>query len=235
MRGTPDLQLSMLTSLSPESLIPAEHPIRRIKPVVEAVLRELGPEFDAMYAATGRHSVPPENLLKASVLMALYSIRSERQFCERLRYDMLFKWFLDLPVDAEGWDHSTFSRNQDRLLGQEIAEQFFAAVVEQATLRRYIGGEHFSVDGTLLEAWASHKSFKPKTAKKGDNLRKDRRRKGPRGGGGRNAEVNFHGEQRSNVTHVSTTDPEALLARKSSATAAKLSYAGTCSWTTARH
>ena len=228
MRGTPDLQLSMLTSLAPEDLIPAEHPIRRIKPVVEAVLQELGPEFDAMYAATGRHSVPPENLLKASVLMALYSIRSERQFCERLRYDMLFKWFLDLPMDAEGWDHSTFSRNQERLLGQEIAEQFLAEVVEQARLRRYIGGDHFSVDGTLLEAWASHKSFKPKRpTPKGTNLRSDRRKRNRnRGGGGRNVEVDFHGEPRSNETHESTTDPEARLARKSNGTAAKLSYAG---------
>jgi Transposase domain (DUF772) len=147
--------------------------------------------------------------------MALYSIRSERQFCERLRYDLLFKFFLDLNVDDEGFDHSTFSRNRERLLSHEIADRFFAAVVQQAHLRRYISGEHFSVDGTLLEAWASHKSFRPKDG-------------GGQGGPppGRNAEVDYHGERRSNETHQSTTDSEARLARKGSGVAAKLSYAG---------
>ena len=214
MRGTTTRQATMLSTLTTDSLIPMDHPIRRIKPVVEAVLAELAPEFDAMYARTGRQSVPPEHLLKATVLMALYSIRSERQFCERLRYDLLFKFFLDLNVDDEGFDHSTFSRNRERLLSHEIADRFFAAVVQQAHLRRYVSGEHFSVDGTLLEAWASHKSFRPKD-----------------GGGtppppGRNVEANFHGEKRSNDTHQSTTDPEARLARKGNFVAAKLSYAG---------
>jgi len=218
MRGTPDTQLTMLSTLNPEILIPSDHPIRRIKAVVEAVLADLGPEFDAMYATTGRHSVPPEHLLKASVLMALYSIRSERQSCERLRYDLLFKYFLDLNVDDEGFDHSTFSKNRERLLKHEVGDRFFAAVVRQAKLRRYVSGEHFSVDGTLLEAWASHKSFRPKD-------------EGQQGGGGshgpgRNAEVNFRGQPRSNETHRSITDPEALLARKSDGVAAKLSYAG---------
>jgi transposase len=162
MRGTTTRQATMLSTLTTDSLIPPEHPIRRIKPVVEAVLAELGPEFDAMYARTGRQSVPPEQLLKATVLMALYSIRSERQFCERLRYDLLFKFFLDLNVDDEGFDHSTFSRNRERLLSHEVADRFFAAMVRQAHLRRYLSGERFSVDGTLLEAWASHKSFRPK-------------------------------------------------------------------------
>ena len=152
MRGTTTRQATMLSTLTSDSLIPLDHPIRRIKPVVEAVLADLGPEFAAMYARTGRQSVPPEHLLKATVLMALYSIRSERQFCERLRYDLLFKFFLDLNVDDEGFDHSTFSRNRERLLSHEIADRFFAAVVQQAHLRRYISGEHFSVDGTLLEA-----------------------------------------------------------------------------------
>jgi transposase len=216
MRGTTTRQVTMLSALTTDSLIPPEHPIRRIKPVVEAVLSELGPEFDAMYARTGRQSVPPEQLLKATVLMALYSIRSERQFCERLRYDLLFKFFLDLNVDDEGFDHSTFSRNRERLLGHEIADRFFAAVVRQAHLRRYLSGEHFSVDGTLLEAWASHKSFRPKD---------DDGRSGPPPPG-RNAEVNYHGERRSNETHQSTTDPEARLARKGNAVAAKLSYTG---------
>jgi transposase len=215
MRGTSERQLAMLSSLSPEDLIPADHPIRRIRKVVEAVLAELDGEFDAMYAGSGRPSVPPETLLKATVLMALYSMRSERAFCERLNYDLLFKWFLDLPIDARAFDATTFTKNRDRLLDHEIADQFFAAVVGQAKLRRYLSSEHFSVDGTLLEAWASHKSFQPKD-KPG--------RKPPKAG--RNAEVSFHGERRSNETHQSTTDPEARMARKSNATAAKLCYTG---------
>jgi len=216
MRGTTTRQATMLSTLTSDSLIPLDHPIRRIKPVVEAVLAELAPEFDAMYARTGRQSVPPEHLLKATVLMALYSIRGERQFCERLRDDLLFKFFLDLNVDDEGFDHSTFSRNRQRLLTHEIADRFFAAVVQQAHLRRYISGEHFSVDGTLLEAWASHKSFRPK----------DGGGKGGPPAPGRNAEVDDHGEKRSNETHHSTTDPEARLARKGNGVAAKLSDAG---------
>jgi transposase len=218
MRGEPERQLAMLTTLSPEELIPADHPIRRIREVVDAVLADLDGEFTAMYARTGRPSVPPEYLLKATVLMALYSIRSERAFCERLNYDLLFKWFLDLPIDARAFDATTFTKNRERLLSHEIADRFFAAVVAQAKLRRYISSEHFSVDGTLLEAWASHKSFKPK----------DGSGSGPASASsaGRNPEVNFHGERRSNQTHRSTTDPEARLARKSVAAPAKLCYAG---------
>jgi transposase len=213
MRGSTDPQLRMIT-LTPESLIPRNHPIRRIKAMVDAVLAELSPEFDAMYAATGRHSVPPEQLLKVKVLMALYSIRSERQFCERLRYDMLFKYFLELHAEDEGFDHSTLSRNAERLLKHEIADRFFTAVVGQAHLRRYISGEHFSVDGTLLEAWASHKSFRPKDGSGGPPPP------------GRNAELDYHGERRTNETHQSSTDPEARMARRSNSVAAKLSYAG---------
>ena len=205
----------MLLSLSPEELIPPDHPIRRIRKVVDTVLDELDGDFNAMYAAGGRPSVPPEQLLKATVLMALYSIRSERAFCERLNYDLLFKWFLDLPIDARAFDATTFSKNRKRLLEAEIADRFFAAVVAQARLRRYLSSEHFSVDGTLLEAWASHKSFKPKDAPKD-----------PPAKTGRNAETNFRGERRSNETHSSTTDPEARLARKSNATAAKMCFAG---------
>jgi len=214
VRGSPERQMAMLTTLSAEDLIPADHPIRRIRAVVDAVLDELDGEFDAMYATKGRPSVPPEQLLKATVLMAMYSIRSERAFCERLNYDLLFKWFLDLAIDAKGFDATTFSKNRRRLLDHEIADRFFAAVVGQAKLRRYVSSEHFSVDGTLLEAWASHKSFQPKD--------------GPPSslGPGRNTEVSFHGQRRSNQTHQSTTDPEARMARKSNATAAKLSYAG---------
>jgi transposase len=215
MRGEPQRQLAMLTTLSPEELIPVDHPIRRIRTVVEVVLADLDAEFDAMYSRTGRPSVPPEQLLKATVLMALYSIRSERAFCERLNYDLLFKWFLDLPIDARAFDATTFTKNRERLLSHEIADRFFALVVAQAKLRRYISSEHFSVDGTLLEAWASHKSFKPK----------DGSGPGPTGPG-RNPEVNYRGRRRSNQTHQSATDPEARLARKSQATAAKLCYAG---------
>jgi transposase len=180
----------MLSSLSAEELIPADHPIRRIRKVVDVVLAELDGEFDAMYATSGRPSVPPETLLKATVLMALYSIRSERAFCERLNYDLLFKWFLDLPIDARSFDATTFSKNRQRLLSHEIADRFFVAVVKQAQLRRYVSSEHFSVDGTRLEAWASHKSFQPKATSK---------RKPPKG---RNDEVSYHGERRSNETHL---------------------------------
>lgn len=216
MRGTPDRQLSMLSSLSTEDLIPTDHPIRRIRVVVDTVLAELDGTFDAMYAKSGRPSVPPEMLLKASVLMAMYSMRSERAFCERLNYDMLFKWFLDLPIDAASFDASTFSKNRQRLLDADVADEFFAAVVRQAKLRRYISSDHFSVDGTLLEAWASHKSFKPK------DVERDRD-DAPKG---RNAEVQWHGQKRSNDTHASTTDPDARLYRKSNNTAAQLCYAG---------
>jgi transposase len=216
MRGTPDRQLSMLSSLSTEDLIPADHPIRRIRVVVDEVLASMDASFDAMYAKSGRRSVPPEQLLKASVLMAMYSMRSERAFCERLNYDMLFKWFLDLPIDAASFDASTFSKNRQRLLDADIADEFFAAVVTQAKLRRYMSSDHFSVDGTLLQAWASHKSFKPKDNPDGGND------DGPKG---RNGEVQWHGQKRSNETHASTTDPDVRLYRKSNNTAAQLCYA----------
>ena len=142
----------MLTSLSTEDLIPKDHPIRGIRKVVDEVLVELDGDLDAMYSRIGRPSVPPEQLLKATILMALYSVRSERAFCERLNYDLLFKWFLDLPIDAKAFDPTTFTKNRDRLLEAEIADRFFAAVVRQATLRRYVSREHFSVDGRLPEA-----------------------------------------------------------------------------------
>jgi transposase len=214
MRGSSDPQLAMLTSLSIEDLIPGDHPIRKIRVVVDAVLAELDPIFDAMYAAGGRRSVPPEVLLKATVLMAMYSIRSERAFCERLNYDLLFKWFLDMRIDQPAFDATTFTKNRQRLLDHDVADEFFAAVVRQAKLRRYVSSDHFSVDGTLLNAWASHKSFKPKDGPPTDPP------------AGRNVEVQWHGEKRSNETHASTTDPEARLYRKSNNTAATLCYAG---------
>ena len=209
-----------------EELIPLGHPIRRIRPVVDEILAGLEPEFDRMYALKGRPSVPPEQLLKACVLMGLYTIRSERQFCERLQYDMLFKWFMDMPINAAAFDPSTFSKNKDRLLEHKIAERFFAVVVDLARLREYVSSDHFSVDGTLLEAWASDKSFQPKQPSDPPD--------GPPAGKpaagaqvqGRNMDVDFHGQKRSNLTHESTTDPEARLFRKSSNTAAKLCFAG---------
>ena len=204
----------MLSSVSTEDLIPAGHPIRRIRVVVEAVLAELDPVFDRMYAAGGRASVPPETLLKASVLMALYSIRSERAFCERLNYDLLFKWFLDMRIDQAAFDATTFTKNRQRLVDHEVADEFFAAVVRQAKLRRYTSSEHFSVDGTLLKAWASHKSFKAKDGPPSDPP------------AGRNTEVGWRGQKRTNDTHASTTDPEARLYRKSNNTAATLCFAG---------
>lgn len=214
MRGNSDPQLAMLTSLSTEDLIPPDHPIRKIRVVVDAVLAELDPIFDEMYATSGRRSVPPEVLLKSTVLMAMYSIRSERAFCERLNYDLLFKWFLDMRIDQPAFDATTFTKNRQRLLDHDVADEFFAAVVRQAKLRKYVSSDHFSVDGTLLNAWASHKSFKPKDGPPSDPP------------AGRNVEVQWHGEKRSNETHASTTDPEARLYRKSNNTAATLCYAG---------
>lgn len=214
MRGSSDPQLAMLTSVSTEDLVPPDHPIRKIRVVVDAVLAELDDTFDEMYSAGGRRSVPPEVLLKSTVLMAMYSIRSERAFCERLNYDLLFKWFLDMRIDQRAFDATVFTKNRQRLLEHDVADEFFAAVVAQAKLRRYISSEHFTVDGTLLKAWASHKSFKPKDQPPSDPP------------AGRNSEVQFHGERRSNETHASTTDPEARLYRKSNSTAATLCFAG---------
>jgi transposase len=210
MRGLVDAQTTMWCSVSTEDLVPADHPIRRIKPIVDAILARLEPTFNAMYSAMGRPSIPPEHLLKASVLMAMYSVRSERQFCERLRYDMLFRWFLDMGIDDECFVATTFSKNRERLLGQEVADKFLAATVEEARLRGYVSDEHFTADGSLLEAWASTKSFRPR-----------RQRGGP---AGRNPDVNFRGQPRRNATHVSSTDPEARLARKSGGQPAKLSF-----------
>ena len=204
----------MLLAMTPDSFIPDDHPIRRIKPIVESALVRLSPLFNEMYAERGRPSIPPEHLLKASLLIALYSIRSERQFCERLRYDLLFKWFLDLNVSDEPFDASTFSKNRERLLAHDVSGAFFAEVVAEARRRRLLSVDHFTVDGTLLEAWASLKSYRP------------RDEQDPPQGGGRNPDVDFRGQQRSRDTHRSTTDPEARLFKKGAHQAAKLSYMG---------
>jgi transposase len=224
VRGQAEPQLTMvMVSSTAEEFIPPDHPIRRIRRVVDTVLAAMDGEFAAMYAAGGRPSVPPETLLKSCVLMGLYSIRSERQFCERLNYDLLFKWFLDMSITQPAFDPTTFTKNKGRLLEHKIAERFFAVVVEQARLRRYVSSDHFSVDGTLLEAWASHKSFQPKDPPAADPAATPDPAAQTEG---RNAEVDFHGQKRSNVTHASTTDPEARLMRKSNASAANLCFAG---------
>jgi transposase len=203
----------MLVVFDVEQRVAKEHPLRFIKELVDAVLQELSPLFDQMYSAVGRPSIPPERLLKASLLMALYTVRSERLFCEQLDYNFLFRWFLDLEVDEASFDHSTFSRNRARLLEHAVAGEFFRAVVAQARTRKLLSDEHFTVDGTLVEAWASLKSFK----------RKDAGPSEPPDDPG-NPTVNFHGERRANATHQSTTDPEARLANKGAGKEAKLCY-----------
>jgi transposase len=204
----------MLLAITADQLVPEDHPIRRIKPIVERVLAQLSPVFAAMYAERGRPSIPPEHLLKASLLIALYSIRSERQFCERLRYDLLFKWFLDLNISDRGFDASSFSKNRRRLLEHDVARAFFSAVVAEARRRKLLSAEHFTVDGTLLDAWASMKSYRPRDEDDG-----------PRGGG-RNVEVDFRGARRGRETHVSGTDPDALLYKKGAGQEARLRFMG---------
>lgn len=213
MRGEGRRQRSMLMVIDLEQRVPSEHPLRRIKQLTEAVLVELSAIFDRMYSAVGRPSIPPERLLKASLLMALYTVRSERLFCEQLEYNLLFRWFLDMELDEASFDHSSFSTNRKRLLDHEVAGEFFQGVVEQARALKLLSSEHFTVDGTLIEAWASLKSFKRKDQEPG---------RAPDDPG--NPTVNFHGERRSNDTHQSTTDPEALLARKGKGKEAKLCY-----------
>lgn len=213
MRGEEQRQRAMLVVIDPEKRVPKDHPIRRIKQLADEALKPLSPVFDAMYSTVGRPSIPPERLLKASLLMALFTVRSERMFCERLDYDLMFRWFLELEMDEPSFDHSSFSRNRARLLEHDVAGEFFAGVVEQARALKLLSDEHFTVDGTLVEAWASLKSFKRKDAGPGQ----------PPDDRG-NPTVNFHGERRSNATHQSSTDPEARLARKGAGKEAKLCY-----------
>jgi transposase len=215
MRGDANDQLWALTPLTPESFVPQDHPIRALRSLADLALAQLGPTFKAMYVPIGRPSIAPERLLKALLLMAFYSVRSERQLCERLRYDMVFKYFVGLQMADEVFDHSTFSKNRERLLEHDVSRKFFLAIREQARKQHLLSVEHFTVDGTLLEAWASMKSVHPRDETGG-----------PPQGGGRNASVNFRGQKRSNETHVSSTDPEARMAKKATGQAARLSYAG---------
>lgn len=215
VRGKPNQQTTMFSLSGPEDRVPADHPLREVKRLADEALKQLSPVFDGMYSARGRHSIPPERLLKATLLIALHSVRSERLFCEQLDYNLLFRWFLDMGLEEKSFDHSTFSFNRERLLKHDVAKQFLGAVVSQAKELGLVSKEHFSADGTLIEAWASLKSFRPKGEEKKDEDPPD---------DPGNPTVDFHGEKRSNATHESTTDPEAKLARKSNGQTAKLSY-----------
>lgn len=210
MRGQSSNQSSMICLISPETSVPMDHPIRALKALADAALSELSSVFEEMYATTGRPSVPPERLLKGQLLIALYSIRSERQLCEQLQYNLLFRWFLDMDMLETAFDASTYSRNRDRLMSHEVASAFFVAVRDQAD--DLMSREHFSVDGTLLEACASLKSFRPKDEDDGDV--------------DNNGWGDFRGQRRSNDTHASKTDPESRLMRKGHGQPAKLSFMG---------
>ena len=215
MRGTDHQQSHMFSYLSPEARVRKDHPLRVVRTMVDAVLRALSPQFDRMYASEGRPSIAPEKLLRAQLLQMLYSIRSERLLMEEIDYSMLFRWFVGLNLDEEVWDPTVFTKSRDRLLEAEVAKQFLGQVVEQARAKGLTSDEHFTVDGTLLEAWAGAKSFQRKDGK--NPLSAD---------DPGNPTVNFHGEKRSNQTHASKTDPEAKLARKGEGKEAKLSYSG---------
>jgi transposase len=200
----------MFSYVSPEKRVPADHPLRPIRKMVDEVLQEMSSQFSKLYAAVGRRSIAPERLLRALLLQIFYSVRSERLLMEQLQYNLLFRWFVGMEMDEVVWNHAVFSKNRERLLNEEIAEAFFKQVLAPA--KPYLCNEHFTVDGTLIEAWASQKSFR----------QKDSQRDQPGAGG----EVDFHGEKRSNQTQESTSDPDARLYKKSKGSEAKLSYLG---------
>jgi len=217
MRGEDRQQQEMFLYASPEDLVPADHPLRPIRAMVDEALRRLNETFDEIYGEAGRPSVAPERLLRAQLLMLLYTIRSERMLVEQLRYNLLFRWFVGLGMNEEVWHATVFTKNRDRLLEGDVARQFFGEIVRQAKQRGLISSEHFSVDGTMVEAWASQKSFRPKQDESEEDEPKE---------GGRNREVDFRGQRRRNETHESATDPEARLWRKSQTAEARLSYLG---------
>ena len=204
----------MFSYVSPEERVPRDHPLRAIRAITDEILKQLSSEFDAMYSPLGRPSIPPEKLLRALLLQVLYTIRSERQLMEQLNYNLLFRWFVGLNMDDAVWDPTVYTKNRERLLEADVAKKFFGLVVEQARSRDLMSDEHFTVDGTLLEACASLKSFK----------KVDQETAPPDDPG--NPTVDFHGERRRNETHASTTDPDALLARKGKGKEAKLSFSG---------
>ncbi len=215
MRGEDRQSEGMFSYVRLEERVPADHPLRAIRALVDAVLSELSPAFETLYARVGRPSVPPEHLLRALLLQAFYTVRSERLLMEQLDYNLLFRWFVGLSMDEVVWDASVFCKNRDRLLDGDIAAKFMAGVLNLPRVKRLLSSEHFSVDGTLIEAWASMKSFVPKDGSGP-----------PPAGGGRNAERDFHGEKRCNDTHASTTDPDARLFRKGQGKEAKLCHMG---------
>ena len=217
MRGGDGRSGELFSYVDLETRVRADHPLRAIRAIVNEALTALERDFAALYAPVGRPSIPPEKLLRAMLLQAFYTIRSERQLMERLEYDLLFRWFVGLGIDDAVWDHSTFSKNRDRLLAGDIAAKFLGAALAEPRVKRLLSGEHFSVDGTLIEAWASMKSFKPRDGS-GDEP--------PAEGSGRNTEAEFHGEKRSNDTHASTTDPDARLYRRGRGKEAKLCFIG---------
>jgi transposase len=216
VRGGDNRTGELFSYVDLEARVRRDHPLRAIRTIVNEALSALEREFAGLYSPIGRPSIPPEKLLRAMLLQAFYSIRSERLLMERLEYDLLFRWFVGIGVDVAAWDHSVFSKNRDRLLEGDIAAKFLAAVLAQAKVKKLLSSDHFSVDGTLIEAWASMKSVKPK----------DGSAEPPVQGGGRNAEANFHGQKRSNDTHASTTDPDARLYRKGKGKETKLCFIG---------
>lgn len=216
MRGSDGLQEVLFTVAKLEDFVPAEHPLRPIRRLVNEALSRLNGVFNVIYADTGRASIAPEKLLRAMLIQVFFSVRSERQLMEQVRYNLLYRWFIGLAIDDEVWDHSTFSKNRDRLLEHEVVENFFTEVMTLADKQGLLSREHFSVDGTLIQAWASHKSF----------VRKDGGSDDANGGGGRNAQADWKGKPRSNDTHASTTDADSRLFRKSHHTAAVLCYQG---------
>jgi transposase len=217
MRGSEEKQVDAFSYVSMEDRIPAKHPIRPFKQMVNEILRDMDKELEGLYADSGRPSIAPEYLLRASILQILYSVRSERQLMDQIDFNILFRWFIGLSMDAPVWDHSTFTKNRDRLLESEIARLFFSKVVERARKKRFLSDEHFTVDGTLIEAWASMKSFQPKEGDKGNSDQQ---------GGDRNSDVDFRGQTRSNDTHESKTDGDARLYKKSKGSESKLAYLG---------
>ncbi len=214
MRGTDRQTGRMFSYLSPETMVPRDHPLRVIRPLADAALDRLSPAFNQLYSVVGRPSIPPEQLLRALLLQAFFTVRSERQLMEQLTYNMMFRWFVGLSMDAPVWDVSVFTKNRERLLAGDIARGFLLALLADPQVKPRLSDDHFSVDGTLVEAWASIKSFRPKDGS------------GEPPADGRNGERDFHGEKRSNETHASTTDPDARLYKKATGQAAKLCHMG---------
>ena len=216
MRGADSRSGELFSYVDLEQRVPASHPLRSIRGIVNEALAALSDDFSELYSGMGRPSISPEMLLRAMLLQAFYSVRSERQLMERIEFDLLFRWFVGLGIDEPVWDQSTFSKNRERLLAGDVAAKFLCAILDQARVRKLLSREHFSVDGTLVEAWASMKSFRPRDDEDGDDDN----------AAGRNAPADFRGEKRSNATHASRTDPDAMLYKKGPGMEAKLCFIG---------